>query len=94
MAPTGDIVFLCDGDVELVNPKPGDNYPRIWVIRRKLYDGDQPTSLWGDGQWRRWSSTWGKGKVSEESSWEAGVSALGILGRGRTGSFSGRWRRP
>jgi len=47
--PTGDIVSLRDGNLELVNRRVGDNHPRILVVGKKLYTCNQPRSARREG---------------------------------------------
>ena len=49
VVPTGDITSLTDGKVELVNPKLGDNHPRVVMPGKSLYDCCRPTSIHHEG---------------------------------------------
>ncbi len=42
VAPTGDIVSLQNGKVELINSRLGDNHPRILILGKKYYICNQP----------------------------------------------------
>ncbi len=45
VSPTGEIISLRDGQMELVNRKLGDNHPRVMIMYKKGYTCNQPTSL-------------------------------------------------
>ena len=49
VAPSGDIISLTDGKVELVNRKLGDNHPRVLMLGKALYECNQPQSARRDG---------------------------------------------
>jgi hypothetical protein len=49
VAPSGDIISLTDGKVELVNRRLGDNHPRVLVMGKALYECSQPTSVRREG---------------------------------------------
>ncbi len=49
VAPSGEIVSLRNGGVELVNRKLCENYPRIIVLWKKLFNCHQPTSARREG---------------------------------------------
>jgi len=49
VAPTGDVVSLQDGKLELINRKLGDNHPRILFMGKKYYICNQPNASHREG---------------------------------------------